>query len=264
MNCIDLIKELDYKSNSQRREIIIGRLKELGVQYRTQEYATGSNLIVDLGTGNKSIGLSSHFDRVPEAPGANDNGSAIAVCLDIIEKFREKIPLRIFFFDEEESGLRGSSAYAKEYGIKDMVGLINLELVGIGDKFALWPVDLSSSGDLLETFEHSANAAKVEAIRFDKIVTNTADHLSFRKAGLSDAFTVTRISDKDMEVANQYYKATEQRLDPTFLWDILAKAPVFKNYHQPGDSYEKIKEHSILITSSVILDTIVAMGRKGS
>ena len=268
MNCIDLIKELDYKSNSKRREIIIGRLKELGVQYRTQEYATGTNLIVDLGTGNKRIGLSSHFDRVPEAPGANDNGSAIAVCLDIIEQFREKkdheIALRIFFFDEEESGLRGSAAYTKEYGIKDIVGLINLELVGIGDKLAIWPVDLRSSGDLLETFEHSANAAKIEAIRFDKIVTNTADHVSFRKAGLSDAFTITCISDKDIEVAAQYYKATEQGLDPTFLWDILAKAPVFKNYHQPGDSYEKIKENSILITSSVILDTIVAMGRKGN
>ena len=183
--------------------------------------------------------------------------------MDIIEKFREKknqeIGLRIFFFDEEESGLKGSSAYAKEYGVKDMVGLINLELVGIGDKFALWPVDLSSSGDLLETFEHSANSAKVETIRFDKIVTNTADHLSFRRAGLSDAFTITCISDKDIEVANRYYRAAEQGLDSTLLWDILAEAPVFENYHRPGDSYEKIKEKSILMTSSVIMDTIKNM-----
>jgi len=266
MNCIDLIKHLDYKSNGKRREIIIGRLKELGVEYRTQEYATGINLIVDLGNGNKRIGISSHFDRIPEAPGANDNGSAIAVCMDIIEKFREKknqeIGLRVFFFDEEESGLKGSSAYVRKYGVKDIVGLINLELVGIGDKFAIWPVDLSSSGDLLETFEHSASSAKVETIRFDKIVTNTADHLSFRRAGLSDAFTISCISDKDIEVANQYYKAAEQGLDSTFLLDILAEAPIFENYHQPGDSYEKIKENSILITSSVILHTIMAMGQK--
>ncbi len=107
MNCIDLIKHLDYKSNGQRREIISGRLKELGVEYRTQEYTTGNNLIVDLGTGDKRIGISSHFDKIPESPGANDNGSAVAVCMDIIEKFREKknqeIGLRIFFFDEEES-----------------------------------------------------------------------------------------------------------------------------------------------------------------
>ena len=96
----------------------------------------------------------------------------------------------------------------------------------------------------------------METIRFDKIVTNTADHLSFRRAGLSEAFTITCISDKDIEVANQYYKAAEQGLDATFLFNILAKAPVFENYHRPGDSYEKIKEKSISITSSVILDTI--------
>lgn len=134
MTCIDLIKQLDYKSNSERRGIIIGRLNELGVEYRKHEYASGTNLIVDLGSGDKRIGISSHFDRVPEAPGANDNGSAIAVCMDIIEKYRKKkrqdIGLRIFFFDEEESGLKGSTAYAREHGVKDLVGLINLELVG--------------------------------------------------------------------------------------------------------------------------------------
>jgi Zn-dependent M28 family amino/carboxypeptidase len=260
MNCIDLIKQLDYKSNNQRREIIVGWLNELGVDYRTQEYATGINLIVDLGSGDKRIGISSHFDRVPEAPGANDNGSAIAVCMDIIEKIREKkdlkVGLRIFFFDEEETGLKGSSAYTSEYGIADILGLINLELVGIGNKFANWPVNQHSSGTILETFEHSASNGRVETIRFDKIVTNTADHLSFRRAGLSDAFTITCISDKDLEIANQYYKAAGHGLDSRFLFDILAEAPVFKNYHQPGDSYEKIKEKSISMTSSAILDTI--------
>jgi Zn-dependent M28 family amino/carboxypeptidase len=169
--------------------------------------------------------------------------------MDIIEKsckkMSQQIGLRIFFFDEEESGLKGSSAYATKYAVNDLVGLINLELVGIGDKFAIWPVDRHSSGTLLETFEHSAN---------------TADHLSFRRAGLSDAFTITCISDNDIEVASQYYKAVEQGLDSTFLRNILAEAPIFENYHQPGDTFEKIKDKSILMTSSVILDTVMAMG----
>ncbi len=263
MDCIDLIKQLDFKPNGKRREIIVERIKELGVEYWTQEYATGTNLIVDLGAAEKRIGIGSHFDRVPGTPGANDNGSAIAVCLDIIGKFwkgmNQAIGLRIFFFDEEETGLKGSSAYVKEYGVKDMVGLINLELVGIGDKFAIWPVNQTSSGNLLEAFERSANYAKLETIRFDKIVTNTADHLSFRRAGLNDAFSITCISDKDIEVANQYYKAAEQGMDFTFLLDILAEAPVFENYHQPGDSYAKIKKKTILTTSCVIFDTIMTI-----
>jgi Zn-dependent M28 family amino/carboxypeptidase len=266
MTSIDLIKQLDYKSNDERREIIIEGLKDLQVGYRIQEYATGSNLIVDLGAGDKRIGIGSHFDRIPESPGANDNGSAIAVCIEIIKKFskikNKEIGLRIFFFDEEETGLKGSSAYAKEYGVKDLIGLINLELVGIGDKLAIWPVAQNSSGDLLETFERCSNAAKVQTRRFDKIVTNTADHLSFRRAGLTDAFTITCISERDIEVANRYYKADQVGVDSAILVSILAEAPIFENYHQPGDSHEKIKEESILMTSSVVLDTIMAMIRK--
>jgi Zn-dependent M28 family amino/carboxypeptidase len=265
MNCIDLIKHLDYKSNGERREIIIEQLKELNVEYRTQEYSTGTNLIVDLGKGEKMLGISSHFDRIPETPGANDNSSGIAVCMDIIKKFRaeadQEIGLRIFFFDEEETGLKGSAAYVREYEIKDMVGLINFELVGIGDKFAIWPVDPNSSGDLLESFEHSASIAKIQAIRFDKIVTNTANHLSFRKAGLSDAFTITCISDKEIQVASRYYQAIEQGLGSAFLLELLAETPTFENYHQPGDSYDKINERSILMTSSVVLNMIMNIER---
>jgi hypothetical protein len=118
-------------------------------------------------------------------------------------------------------------------------------------------------GDLLQAFEYCSNAAKVETIRFDKIVTNTADHLSFRRAGLKDAFTITCISDKDIEVANRYYKAVQDGVDSAFLLNILAEAPIFENYHQSGDSYEKIKEESILMTSSVIMDTITEFHLRG-
>jgi acetylornithine deacetylase/succinyl-diaminopimelate desuccinylase-like protein len=81
---------LFYKSNSERRQIIVKCLKEYGVDYRTQNYGTGVNLVVDLGGARERIGIGSHFDRVPEAPGANDNGSAMAACLDVISRFQEK------------------------------------------------------------------------------------------------------------------------------------------------------------------------------
>ncbi|HWK04252.1 MAG TPA: M28 family peptidase [Puia sp.] len=260
-NCIDLIKQLDKKSNDKRRQIIVDCLKEYGVDYRVQEYATGTNLVVDLGEGDRRIGVGSHFDRVPEAPGANDNGSAIAVCIEIIKTFQERgnkeMGLRIFFFDEEETGLKGSSAFTRQYGVDDMAGLINLELVGIGDKIAIWPVDQDFPGKLLETFEQCAKNKNIWTRRFDKIIANTADHLSFRRAGLADAFTLTCISDKDIEAAGRYYEAMARGADTATLSMILSQAPVFKNYHQAGDSYDKIEERAILMTSSVVWDTII-------
>src|SRR5215831_3092718 len=227
MSHLELIKQLDHKPDHERLQIIIDRLRAMGVDFLKQEYATGVNLIVDLGSSNTRIGIGSHFDIVKNSGGANDNGSAIAVCLEIIQKFidlnNSQLGLRIFFFDEEETGLKGSTAYVTDKGISELTGLINMELVGIGDKFALWPVQSETHGVVLETFEKVSSEQKIESKRFDKIVTNTSDHVSFKNAGLKDSFTVTCISDIDIEIAEDYYKALALKSDRETLVKILSE-----------------------------------------
>jgi hypothetical protein len=228
-----------------------------------QEYATGTNLIVDLGKPTLKIGISSHFDVIKGAGGANDNGAAIAVCLEIIKKFQSlnnlSVGLRIFFFDEEENGLLGSTAYVKSRSIKNIIGLINMELIGIGNKVALWPVHAQHKGPLIKTFELIARENKIESQRFDQIITNSADHVPFRKAGLFDSFTVTCVSDTDLEVAFHYYKALELGADKQTLFEILSKAPIFEHYHQSTDTFEKIGIDSIDMISRLIWETILKM-----
>ena len=262
-----LIQQLDNKPNFKRLEIIIQELVKLGVKYSTQVYSSGTNLIVDLGNAKKRIGVSSHFDRVQTSAGANDNGSAIAVCLDIIKRFNElmnnDLGLRVFFFDEEENGLKGSTAYTKERGTTDLMGLINMELVGLGDKFALWPVNEKASGQILNSFESVSEQKKIISRRFDQIVTNTADHLPFQKAGLLDSFTITCISDKDIEIAQRYFKALELKVDQQMLFEILSSAPIFEHYHRPTDTFDRLSEDSILMTSVTIWETIISVQKNG-
>jgi Zn-dependent M28 family amino/carboxypeptidase len=262
MRPIDLIQQLDGRTNRERLNIIIEKLRDLNVAFRLESYETGTNLIVDLGAGRRRIGIGSHFDRVQDSSGANDNGSAIAVCFDIIEKFKslndERIGLRLFFFDEEETGLKGSKAYVRTHGVEDLAGVINMELVGLGDKLAVWPVTPVAEGALLRTFESEAHRMGVSVLRFDQIVTNTADHVSFRNAGLLDTFTVTCISDLDVEVAKQYFKALASGSDRQLLFEILSKAPIFQHYHQPTDTYDRLSEDALTMTSAVIWDTVLA------
>ena len=263
MKYIELIKHLDNKSNFERLYIIVKQLDSLKVDYQKHEYPTGTNLIVDLGQHKNRIGVSSHFDRVQDSAGANDNSSAIAVCIDIIKKFKESgnrdLGIRVFFFDEEETGLKGSTAYVKEQGTKDLIGLINMELVGLGDKFALWPVNESSSGQILTSFESASKERKITSRRFDQIVTNTADHLPFQGDGLQDSFTVTCISDKDIATAQHYFNALKFGLDKEALFKILASAPIFQHYHRPTDTYDRLNEDSIRMTSATIWDTIISV-----
>jgi Zn-dependent M28 family amino/carboxypeptidase len=257
------IQQLDDKPNYERLDIIVKHLDILEVDYQKHEYSTGTNLIVDLGKNEKRVGVSSHFDRVQNSAGANDNGSAITVCIDIIKKFKElgnsDLGIRVFFFDEEETGLKGSTAYIKEHGTKDLVGLINMELVGLGDKFALWPVNENSNGALLSSFEAASKERKITSRRFDQIVTNTADHLPFQKAGLQDSLTVTCISDQDIATAQHYFNALKFGLDKEALFKILASAPIFEHYHRPTDTYDRLNEDSILMTSATVWDTIISV-----
>lgn len=263
MTYLQLIQQLDNKSNCERLNIIIKELDRLEVRYQKHEYSTGTNLIVDLGVAENRVGVSSHFDRIQNTAGANDNGSAIAVCIDVIKKFKDSgnndLGIRVFFFDEEETGLKGSNAYVKDHGTRDLVGLINMELVGLGDKFALWPVNESTSGELLTSFESTSRDRKIISRRFDQIVTNTADHLPFQKAGLKDSFTVTCISDKDIATAQHYFNALQFGADKEALFEILSSAPIFEHYHRPTDTYDRLNEDSILTTSATIGHTIISV-----
>lgn len=259
MTSLKLIQQLDHLQNHERREIIVEELEKLRVEFYLHRYSTGINVIVNLGKAKSAIGVSSHYDKFEDSGGANDNGSAIAVCLNIIEKYKASptdFGIRVLFFDEEETGLKGSTAYVKEFGLQGMVGLINMELVGIGDKLALWPVNSETKGSILERFESVANHMQIHSHRFDQIITNTADHLPFRKAGLKDSFTITCISDRDIEIAQHYYKALELGVDRETLAGILLQAPVFANYHAPTDTFDKLSEETIGMTSSVIWETI--------
>lgn len=173
------------------------------------------------------------------------------------------LALRVFFFDEEENGLKGSTAYVKERGVKDLIGLINMELVGLGDKFALWPVNEKNGTQILTSFEKVSKQKEITSMRFDQIVTNTADHLPFQNAGLQDYFTVTCISDKDIEVAQHYFKALELEVDKQVLFEILSSAPIFEHYHRPTDTFDRLNEGSIQMTSNAIWETIIAVRNNG-
>jgi Zn-dependent M28 family amino/carboxypeptidase len=59
--------------------------------------------------------IGAHYDAVPGTPGADDNGTGVAVLLELARKFAAepvRYPLRLVAFDMEEYGLLGSADYA--------------------------------------------------------------------------------------------------------------------------------------------------------
>lgn len=84
-----------------------------------------------------SVNDGDRIDPKVVSPGADDNGSGVAIALQLIQIFsRMEIPrtLRVVFLDWEELGNLGSLAfverYREEYKKKKLLGFVNLEMLG--------------------------------------------------------------------------------------------------------------------------------------
>ena len=101
---------------------------------------THENLVLNL-PGQQDRGfilVGAHYDAVPGSPGADDNGSALAVLLELARAFLAvpaRRSVRLVAFDLEESDRSGSLAYAEyiRHGGEPLALMIALEMLGYRD-----------------------------------------------------------------------------------------------------------------------------------
>ncbi|MCT7975413.1 M28 family peptidase [Laspinema olomoucense] len=125
-------------SRELSREYIRRRLVAAGWTLESQPFAgEGINLIAKKTGRNPDAGsilLGAHYDTVPGSAGASDNGSGVAVLLEVARLLQDRETersLELAFFDLEEIGLHGSFAFASDPNlIADLRGAIVVDMVG--------------------------------------------------------------------------------------------------------------------------------------
>jgi len=170
----------------------------------------GGNLLYRLPeSGSRSVVLLvAHFDHLGPAdegyyPGANDNGSGVAVLLEtarLLSQRQYPFELRFLFSDGEEEGMLGAKAYLADMEHPELV--INLDTVGragvnhyrhLRDPSALDPELLmlwsevdSEAALALESF---ASALEFHVERGQgPIFERAGDHFPFAQAGVPSVF----------------------------------------------------------------------------
>jgi peptidase M28-like protein len=145
---LDTARLLAGRSNRERARLVEAVLagSQLPVTrhpYRTVEGA-GVNFVADVGRGDPVLLLASHHDAVPGSPGANDNAAAVGILLALAARLRalppRRLTVRLAFFGDEERGMLGSRVYVRSAPLGALLGVVSLELCGIGDSLALWDV----------------------------------------------------------------------------------------------------------------------------
>ena len=112
---------------------------QVSVQYDSWRYKlySGKNIVASLQGKESSniVVVSAHYDSVSISPGANDDGSGVAVVLaaaDIMSHYSFNSTIRFVLFSGEEQGLLGSHEYVQNASRKGEHILGDITLDGVG------------------------------------------------------------------------------------------------------------------------------------
>lgn len=186
------------------RDYLLRELNAAGVQAEVQKTTsinqdargpiragTVENVVAKLpGTANsKALLLVGHYDSVPGAFGASDNGAAVAAMLETLRALKQQPPLKndvIFLFsDGEEAGLLGAHAFVKNHAwAKDVGVVLNFEARGTGGASIMFETS-KGNGWLIDQFAKASpypigNSLAYEIYRF---LPNDTDMTVFKRAG---------------------------------------------------------------------------------
>jgi hypothetical protein len=127
----------ERKANVRARDLLLKLLHSFG--YKLLLQGSYDNIVATASDAAEGpyVLLGAHYDSVPGSPGADDNGSAVAVCLECARLLQENDvgSAMIVLFNREEDGLLGSSEFVahlaaapwtvEEAHIFEMVGFCN-------------------------------------------------------------------------------------------------------------------------------------------
>ncbi len=122
----------------QVQDLCADRLAELGYEVDRFEYATGVDVVgrrAGTAMPEQIVMVGAHYDHIGGCAGADDNGTGVAATLEVARVLATvELPRTVVIacWDEEESGLVGSTAFAEQAASQglDIVGYVNFEMIG--------------------------------------------------------------------------------------------------------------------------------------
>jgi hypothetical protein len=191
-----------------------------GLGYVVSEQAYGNkgvNLIAERKTESDKVFLvGAHYDSVSGGPGADDDGGGVVQGMAMalaLQNCKLEHTLRIVAFDQEELGLLGSRAYAKEIRdngeSKAIIGMLQQEMPGWdGNGDAIYQVidcDRSESKFLTDGIRDALELKDIQ-LTLETECTERSDHASFWEIGLPAVMTLERYFGPGSDYTPCYHK----------------------------------------------------------
>lgn len=261
---LELARRLADRSNAEREAGVARQLDARGIPFSRHRFATadgrGESFAVDLGAGDRILVLCAHHDAVPGSPGANDNAAAVGILLDLIERMGRAVPpglrVRLLFTACEELDYLGAREYVRDTGVAGIVGVLSLELCGIGDSVVVWDAaDETRFTQTLRGALESLGLTRDETYHVvGRIPRFGSDHRAFAAAGVP-AYGLTVVPSANAEALRQFI------FNP--LWGglrfLLRRPAPFDTYHTPRDAIATLEARALDLTARTLEAVIAAM-----
>ncbi|MEB3285018.1 MAG: M28 family metallopeptidase [Candidatus Sericytochromatia bacterium] len=203
------------EGRSLTRQFITDTLRAQGYEVETQRYrAQGENVFVRLLAPNGSndwVLLGAHLDSVRNA-GADDNGSGSAAVLEaatVLARLSErKVNVIFAFFDEEELGLIGSKAMAKEFRKQglNLTSVHTADMIGF-DSDNDGAVEIERPDGPLWDYYQGVNRSHGLHIPITRTSSGDTDHVAFRAQGFQSVGVCEEWVGKD--TTPHYHRKTD-------------------------------------------------------
>lgn len=138
----------------------------------------------------KALLLVSHYDTVPQSPGASDDSTGVAALLETLRILRQGPPLKndvIFLFtDGEEVALLGAQAFLKHPWAREVRMVVNLEARGTRGPALMFQTS-AGNGRLIRTFRDAVEHPMATSFSYEvyKVMPNDTDFTVFNRAGMA-------------------------------------------------------------------------------
>ncbi|MCA9694734.1 MAG: M20/M25/M40 family metallo-hydrolase, partial [Myxococcales bacterium] len=189
-------------ANADVRARIRGRLAALGLAVTEQETtscaphgrcARVTNVLARIeprpGPPVAPIALVVHHDSVAAAPGAGDDGSGVAVAIEVARALVEEPPLRpvlLVFTDAEEVGLLGARAFVDQHPwARELAGVVNADARGTCGRTTLFETGANNAA-MITAFLGAARRPVGTSLAYEvyRRLPNDTDLTVFKDAGV--------------------------------------------------------------------------------
>jgi hypothetical protein len=260
-----LSRLLEGRDNDAREAAVARYLTERAIPFTTHRFETfegrGQNFAVDVGGGDRVLVLIAHHDAVPGSPGANDNAAAVGILLHLIARAPALIPpslrVRFLFPACEELGYLGTRAYVRDTPVAGVVGVLSLELCGIGDSLVVW--DAAEETAFLRGVGGTLDGLGLRRDetwhQIGRIPVFGSDHRAFAAAGVP-AYGFSVVPAREADALRAFVLSPVR----SALLHVMRRPVPFDTYHTPRDAGTTLQAPALALATRA-LEAIIASTR---